>query len=158
MSKFDKLTDAEHRRLQQLCKEQQRAQAVIEEDVFWAFAELGEDSMIYADNSEVFDRVLEERKAPHLQTVKANELHIKRWAEAGYVSILPSSVHGGTRFVLTPRGLDYIRYRAHWRIVRWWLDLWHEFRTEIRSALVSAITSIIVSLITAYLVLKLGLK
>ena len=153
MAKFDKLTDDEFRRLVSLESQVKRARIVTADDIRWHFVNIMGGSFVQAIERNT-NSALANQGQPKLETVAVDELHVKRWAETGYISVLPSPNNHFDVFLLTPRGLDYLAYCRKNRLVRWFVDLWSDLRTEV----VSALISIIVSLITAYLVLTLNLK
>jgi hypothetical protein len=158
MSEFDPLTDGEFRRLVNLEQQLRQAQAVTDDDVRWHFIDIMGGSHIRAIRERDINRALASRGQRELEAVAVDELHLKRWAETGYISVLPSRDNDFGIFLLTPRGLEYLAYCRKNRIARWFIDCWSDLRTEVVSAIVSAVISIVVSLATAYLVLTFGLK
>jgi hypothetical protein len=158
MTRFEKLTDGEYKLLARLGKELGRIHELTSEDVYWTFIGALGDGFIEAAPPPGVRDDLVRRDGKDIEQFKANKLHIKRWTEAGYISLLPSQSDSITQFLLTPHGIDYLSYQAKRGIVRWFIDAWSDLRTEIVSAIVSAIISVIVTIITAYLVLRLGLK
>ena len=158
MTRFEKLTESEYKRLARLGKELERIRKLASEDVYWTFIDEQGGSFIEAAPPSGVRDALVKQDGKDIERFEANKLNIKRWAEANYISLLPSQTESFTQFLLTPRGIDYLSYQAKRGIVRWFIDAWSDLRTEIVSAIVSAIISVIVTIITAYLVLRLGLK
>ena len=157
MAKFDKLTDGDRKRLARLEEQVKRAQSVTDDDVRWHFVNLTGGAHIQAIGRAEIDGKLAGQGKPKLETVAVDELHLKRWAETGCISVLPSRDSSFGNFLLTPRGEDYLTYCRKCGLARWFVDLWSDLRTEVVSAAISAVISIVVSLVTAYLVLTLNL-
>jgi hypothetical protein len=138
VAEFDKLTDDEYTRLAQLGTELERIREIsqTQKDVYWTFVnELG-GGFISPDG--VHSQALRERRHSDVR-IEANELHIKRWEQAGYISVVPS---GLTQFLLTPHGADYLVYRARPGIVRWFVDHWQRV-TRALMALLSCLVAIV---------------
>lgn len=113
MTRFDKLTDGEYKRLAKLGKELRRIRTVTtDEDVYWTFIGAMDGSFIEAALPEKARDTLFKRDGISVERIEANKLHIKRWEEAGYISLLPSPNDSFFQFLLIPRGIDYLSYRA----------------------------------------------
>ena len=160
MPRFEPLTIGELKRLSELGKRLMRAQAVMNDDAYWTFVnEIGGSFITGPEiRAKETDSALSYHDGQSTLPIEANELHIKRWAEVGYISLSPSSSRDFIQFLVTPKGMDYLTYRSKGKVYRWFVDAWYDLRVELRSALISLVVSVITTLITAFLLLKLGLK
>lgn len=152
MARFAELTVDEYTRLAQLGRELERVRKIAQtdKDVYWTFVnELG-GGFIRPDGAH--SEALKQHGHCGVR-IEANELHIKRWEEAGCISMVAS---GLTQFLLTPHGVDYLAYRAQRRTVRWFVDH-RQLVTRTLLAVLSAIILIVVGVATAYFVGYLGL-
>jgi hypothetical protein len=122
MAQFDKLTDGEYKRLAKLGKEVRRIRTVTDEDVYWTFIGTKDGNFIEAALPEKARDTLFKGDGNGVDRIEANKLNIKRWEEAGYIALLPSQSGSFFQFLLTPRGIDYLSYRAKWGIIRWLID------------------------------------
>jgi hypothetical protein len=157
MAKFDALTDGELTNLKAIVQEYQRLKQFTDRDIYWGFLPALDENSLVAQIDAKAQSALAAAGALEPQNMEANYFQVKRWAEAGYISISPQSHSPFTVFLITPRGLDFVAHMSRPKWQRRLLDTWADWRPELRSALVSAVTSLAVTLVTAYLILAFHL-
>jgi hypothetical protein len=148
MADFDKLTDGELRRLVALAEQTERAKIVHDDDIYWVFVPQSDGSFLRVIGETKFDAALAARNLPKMERIYTTDLTVKRWAECGYISVLPSRGEVVLdRFLLTPRGEDFLAYRRKARPVRWFIDIWSDHRTQFVGGIVAVVVAVILYLL-----------